>query len=77
VSCKCPICRDNPEPYIRVCWRCGQFHNWRVYGDGEAVCGNCGAVHGPRVSRNFGDVRGTFADKSNCYQPVAAEGGGK
>jgi hypothetical protein len=73
--CRCQVCRDKPEPYIRLCFKCGQFHNWRLLADGTAQCGNCGTLHPPLVRGTFGDVKGTFSDKSNCYQPApAAEG---
>lgn len=41
MSCGCKICRDKPAPFVMACQRCGQFHNWGVYGE-KAVCGNCG-----------------------------------
>lgn len=40
---------DTPGIFIKVCSRCGNFHNWRLFRDRhgtvvEAMCLNCGSI---------------------------------
>lgn len=56
MSCNCQICRDKPEPYIRQCSQCSNFHNWRLLPDGSAICGKCGHRNRPIERRSYQEL---------------------